>query len=98
MGKNRFYIYSLTRRFDEFFLLIFRHSMMIPPSTETAKYNRQQDLKEIHDNFMKTYKQTDNKIKGVETEERKSKAYKMITSNAQPSYLDDREAKRQCVR
>jgi len=74
-----------------------RHSMMIPPSTETAKYNRQQDLKEIHDNFMKTYKQTDNKIKGVETEERKSKAYKMITSNAQPSYLDDREAKRQCV-
>ena len=73
--------------------------MMIPPSSETAKYNRQQDLKEIHDSFMKTYKQTDNKIKGsVETEERKSKAYKMITSNAQPSYLDEREAKRQTVR
>merc|ERR1712018_505928 len=74
-----------------------RHSMMIPPSTETAKYNRQQDLKEIHDNFMKTYKQTDNKIKGVETEERRSKAYKMITNNAPPSYMDEREAKRQCV-
>merc|ERR1712018_412671 len=74
-----------------------RHSMMIPPSTETAKYNRQLELKEIHDNFMKTYKETDKKINNREDEERKSKAYKMITNNAPPSYMDEREAKRQCV-
>ena len=34
---------------------------MLPPSTETAKYTRQQELKEIHDSFMKTYKSTNNK-------------------------------------
>ena len=78
----------------------FRHSMMLPVNTETAKYHRQKDLQDIHDNFMKTYKETNKKINdnGVEGEERRSKAYQKIVSNAQPSYMDEQAAKRQTVR
>jgi len=76
-----------------------RHSMMLPVNTETAKYHRQKDLQDIHDNFMKTYKETNKKINdnGVEGEERRSKAYQKIVSNAQPSYMDEQQAKRQTV-
>jgi len=76
-----------------------RHSMMLPVNTETAKYHRQKDLQDIHDNFMKTYKETNKKINdnGVEGEERRSKAYQKIVSNAQPSYMDEQAAKRQTV-
>merc|ERR1711981_492018 len=51
------------------------------------------------DSFMKTYKSTNNKAydREEQQEERKSKAYQKIVSNAQPSYMDEREAKRQCV-
>ena len=74
--------------------------MMLPVNTETAKYHRQTDLQDIHDNFMKTYKETNKKINdnGVEGEERRSKAYQKIVSNAQPSYMDEQQAKRQTVR
>ena len=76
--------------------------MMILPSTETAKYNRHQAIEEIHSNFMKNYKETNNKLNGNsdsnDNGDRKSKAYQKIISNAPPSYMDDREAKRQCVR
>ncbi len=75
--------------------------MIIPPTTETAKFSRQQALEEIHSNFMKTYKEANNKIndrtEGGEGE-RRSKAYQKIVSNAQPSYMDEAMAKRQCVR
>jgi hypothetical protein len=74
--------------------------MIIPPTTETAKFSRQQALEEIHSNFMKTYKEANNKIndrtEGGEGE-RRSKAYQKIVSNAQPSYMDEAMAKRQCV-
>jgi hypothetical protein len=82
--------------------------MMLPPSTlshETAKISRELAMKEIHSNFMKTYKDTNTKLSNngngsanQEDGERRSKAYQKIISNAQPSYLDDREAKKQCVR
>lgn len=74
---------------------------MILPSTETAKYNRQQAIEDIHSNFMKNYKETNNKLYDRNSDndpDRKSKAYQKIISNAPPSYMDDREAKRQCVR
>jgi len=79
-----------------------RHSLMIPTSTETAKYGREQAIKEIHTSFMKTYKETNNKLKNDKNEdnstgERRSKAYQKIISNAQPSYMDEAIAKRQCV-
>ena len=77
---------------------------MIPTSMETAKYGREQAIKDIHSNFMKTYKETNNKLKNdgsknaEESGERRSKAYQKIISNAQPSYMDEAIAKRQCVR
>lgn len=80
-----------------------RHSLMIPTSMETAKYGREQAIKDIHSNFMKTYKETNNKLKNdgsknaEESGERRSKAYQKIISNAQPSYMDEAIAKRQCV-
>merc|ERR1712226_1135786 len=77
-----------------------RHSMMLPVNTETAKYHRQKDLQDIHDNFMKSYKTTTKKINddgAIEGEERRSKAYQKIMSNAAPSYMDEQQAKRQTV-
>lgn len=80
-----------------------RHSLMIPTNMETAKYGREQAIKDIHSNFMKTYKETNNKLKNdgsknaEESGERRSKAYQKIISNAQPSYMDEAIAKRQCV-
>ena len=77
---------------------------MIPTNMETAKYGREQAIKDIHSNFMKTYKETNNKLKNdgsknaEESGERRSKAYQKIISNAQPSYMDEAIAKRQCVR
>ncbi len=74
----------------------------IPPTSETAKYKREQDMKEIHSSFMKSYKNTNNKLNGNDVNaddgERRSKAYQKIVSNAPPSYLDEREAKKQAIR
>ena len=73
---------------------------MIPSSFETAKYNREQEMKEIHLNFMKQYDTTKKKLadEPVEDTERKSKAYQRIVNNDPPRYLDEREAKKACVR
>ena len=74
---------------------------MIPSSFETAKYNREQEMKEIHLNFMKQYDTTKKKLADepvVEDTERKSKAYQRIVNNDPPKYLDEREAKKACVR
>ena len=72
---------------------------MIPSNYETAKYNREQEMKEIHSNFMKQYNNTKANLNDepVETE-RKSKAYQRIINNEPPRYLDEREAKKACVR
>merc|ERR1719350_752160 len=77
----------------------FRNSVMIPSSFETAKYNREQEMKEIHLNFMKQYDTTKKKLadEPVEDTERKSKAYQRIVNNDPPRYLDEREAKKACV-
>jgi len=75
-----------------------RHSMVLPPTTETTKYSREQQIKEIHNSFMKTYKETNNKLSGKEEEtERKSKAYQKIVNNAPPSYMDETMAKKQAL-
>jgi len=76
-----------------------RNSVMIPSSFETAKYNREQEMKEIHLNFMKQYDTTKKKLadEPVEDTERKSKAYQRIVNNDPPRYLDEREAKKACV-
>ena len=79
--------------------LFFRHSMVLPPTTETSKYSREQQIKEIHNSFMKNYKETNTKLNGNQEEnERKSKAYQKIVNNAPPSYMDEREAKKQTLR
>merc|ERR1711953_605947 len=75
-----------------------RHSMVLPPTTETTKYSREQQIKEIHNSFMKTYKETNNKLSGKEEEtDRKSKAYQKIVNNAPPSYMDETMAKKQAL-
>lgn len=78
-----------------------RHSVAIPSKSETAKYNREMAIKEIHSNFMKNYKETNNKLNkkndGDGDGERRSKAYAKIVSNAPPSYLNEKEAQRQCI-
>merc|ERR1712008_132472 len=77
-----------------------RNSVVIPSSFETAKYNREQEMKEIHLNFMKQYDTTKKKLADepvVEDTERKSKAYQRIVNNDPPRYLDEREAKKACV-
>jgi len=77
-----------------------RNSVAIPSSFETAKYNREQEMKEIHLNFMKQYDTTKKKLADepvVEDTERKSKAYQRIVNNEPPRYLDEREAKKACV-
>jgi len=78
-----------------------RNSVMIPPSLETAKYNREQEMKEIHSNFMKNYDTTKKKLNSdievPEDSERKSKAYQRIINNDPPSYLSEREAKNACI-
>ena len=75
---------------------------MIPPNMETAKYSREKKIEDIHSNFMKTYKETNNKLNDrgqPEDGDRKpTKAYQRIVSNAAPSYMDEKEAKKQCVR
>jgi hypothetical protein len=38
---------------------------MIPSSFETAKYNREQEMKEIHLNFMKQYDTTKKKVRNI---------------------------------
>lgn len=87
----------------QLFIASFRHSVVLPPTTETAKYSRQQAIEEIHSNFMKTYKETNSKLNDRETtkneeSERRSKAYQKIIGNSQPSYMDEAIAKKQCVR
>ena len=48
---------------------------------------------------MKNYKETNTKLNGNQEEnERKSKAYQKIVNNAPPSYMDEREAKKQTLR
>jgi len=75
-----------------------RNSVMIPTSMETAKFNREQEMKEIHSNFMKQYNTTKAKVSDepVDTE-RRSKAYQRIINNEPPRYLDEMEAKKACV-
>jgi len=47
---------------------------------------------------MKNYKETNTKLNGNQEEnERKSKAYQKIVNNAPPSYMDEREAKKQTL-
>ena len=58
-------------------------------------------IEEIHSSFMKTYKETNSKLHDRskdEEGERRSKAYQKIISNAPPTYMDEVEAKRKCVR
>jgi len=77
-----------------------RNSVVIPSSFETAKYNREQEMKEIHLNFMKQYDTTKKKLNDepqVEDKERKSKAYQRIINDEPPRYLDEKEAKKACV-
>merc|ERR1712004_656124 len=75
-----------------------RHSMVLPPTSETSKYTRELQIKDIHNSFMKTYKETNNKLSGKEEEsERKSKAYQKIVNNAPPSYMDETMAKKQAL-
>ena len=75
-----------------------RHSIAVPVldnglGSETAKYNRQNDLKEIHNSFMKGFKDTNNKLNGEKAViddqgDRRSKAYSKII-NDQPSYASE---------
>lgn len=75
-----------------------RHSMVLPPTSETSKYTRELQIKDIHNSFMKTYKETNNKLSGKEEEsDRKSKAYQKIVNNAPPSYMDETMAKKQAL-
>jgi len=76
-----------------------RNSAMIPSNFETAKYNREQEMKDIHSNFMKQYNTTKSSLNNDEPveKERKSKAYQRIVNNEPPRYLDEREAKKACV-
>lgn len=73
--------------------------MVLPPTSETSKYTRELQIKDIHNSFMKTYKETNNKLSGKEEEsDRKSKAYQKIVNNAPPSYMDETMAKKQALR
>merc|ERR1712109_97065 len=75
-----------------------RNSIMIPTNMETAKFNREQEMKEIHSNFMKQYENTKARVNDepVDTE-RRSKAYQRIINNEAPSYMSEYEAKKACV-
>ena len=72
---------------------------MIPTNMETSKFNREQEMKEIHSNFMKQYENTKARVNDepIDTE-RKSKAYQRIINNEPPSYMSEYEAKKACVR
>ena len=72
---------------------------MIPTNMETAKFNREQEMKEIHSNFMKQYENTKARVNDepVDTE-RRSKAYQRIINNEAPSCMSEYEAKKACVR
>merc|ERR1711935_1320349 len=75
-----------------------RNSVMIPTNFETAKFNREQEMKAIHSNFMKQYNDTKAKVSDEPVEiERKSKAYQRICNNEPPRYMDEYEAKKACV-
>lgn len=70
--------------------------------SETAKYQRQNELKEIHNSFMKGFKDTNNKLNGdMETEivngEKRSKAYAKIIGE-QSNYMAEQEYQRQNYR
>jgi len=84
-----------------------RHSIALPSTpildnglgSETAKYQRQNELKEIHNSFMKGFKDTNNKLNGdMETEivngEKRSKAYAKIIGE-QSNYMAEQEYQRQ---
>jgi len=73
-----------------------RHSIAIPTldnglGSETAKYKRENELKEIHNSFMKGFKDTNNKLSNEKTiiaddqGDRRSKAYAKIIGD-QSSY------------
>ena len=66
--------------------------------SETAKYKRQNDLKEIHASFMKGFKDTNNKyndekIIADDQGERRTKAYSKIIGD-HPSYVSEEIEKR----
>ena len=87
-----------------------RHSIALPSvpildgglGSETAKFQRQNELKEIHNSFMKGFKDTNNKLNGdiVNAEEqadRRSKAYAKIIGD-QSNYSMEQEYQRQNYR
>ena len=87
-----------------------RHSIALPSvpildsglGSETAKYQRQNELNEIHKNFMKGFKDTNNKLNGDivnadEQAERRSKAYAKIIGE-QSNYMAEQDYQRQNYR
>ena len=70
--------------------------------SETAKYNRQNAVKDIHNNFMKGLKGTNNKMSfdaaTTEEIEKRSKSYQKIISD-QPAYsMTEEQSKKYCLR
>lgn len=69
--------------------------------SETARYARENAIKEIHDNFMKSYKDTNDKINNRSVDEqgeRRSKAYaKIMGTTAAINYISEEEVKKQCI-
>jgi hypothetical protein len=66
---------------------------------ESAKYNRQNELKEIHNSFMKGFKDTNNKLNGDKViisddqGERRTKAYSKIIGD-QAGYASEQDYQR----
>jgi len=70
---------------------------------ETMKYNRQNAVKDIHTNFMRGLKDTNNKISSdaatTEEIEKRTKSYQKIISDAPSAYynLTEEQSKRHCM-
>eukprot|EP00096_Caligus_rogercresseyi_P009213 TRINITY_DN3093_c0_g2_i1.p1 TRINITY_DN3093_c0_g2~~TRINITY_DN3093_c0_g2_i1.p1 ORF type:complete len:486 (-),score=106.74 TRINITY_DN3093_c0_g2_i1:800-2191(-) len=63
------------------------------PYSETARFKREQEMKDIHEEFMKTW---DNQRGKLNNEEKKTKAYHKIMGTA-VSALEDRDYTRQTI-
>jgi len=87
-------------------LIAVRHNIAMPElgitlPSETAKYNRQNAVKDIHNNFMKGLKDTNNKMSfdaaTTEEIEKRSKSYQKIISD-QPAYsMTEEQSKKYCL-
>ena len=86
-------------------LIAVRHNLAMPElGAETMKYNRQNAVKDIHSNFMRSLKDTNNKINSdaatTEEIEKRTKSYQKIISDAPSAYynLTEEQSKKHCMR